>query len=798
MSDEPEPTAPSSRDGRRRRNSGRGSEGGSRWSHPVEDLSDEWDLKTCAPIEFEGRMRPSLGRVAVLARLGRGGMGVVYYGVNPRLDSEVAIKILPRSIQARQPDMAERFLREARLAARLRSEHLVSVLDVDEDAKAGCHFLVMEYVRGITARAWAKEHVQSGDAGIPELHALEVAIAATKGLQAAHVEGIVHRDVKPDNILIPCDADGRPYPRRSKLADMGLARAELSEEGLTGTNVAMGTPGYMAPEQATDAKTAGKPADVFGMGATLYGMLIGHAPFRGSSPSDALLKTVKGEYPPLRIVRPGISAPTLAVVETCLRQEPSQRFPDASALLEALRVAREALQLPQAKAAETTSAIQEFVRREEKGKKVGEGEAARVIPQDAASSSEVPVVREPRVAASDDDVFSSTRIEKPDLPIKASIPWVLLLLAVAAAALWFVLRGGDEGGGGGKTPPVVVPRDPDPAPDPGPDPPPPEPRPDPAPGPGPTPPPVTPDGGTSPGPVDPPPRPARLEVHGTPVGAQVRLTGIDDPAIVNSGTLAADGAWLLPEVPAGRYRLEVAADGYLPHTATLDLDWGDEFRRDVALTALPATVDLSGIADGVTVTLDGNPVSGRIQVPAGDHVLRLSRAGHLAQDRVISPARGETLVVNAAQWQPSASGWLFVFDDSAGQDAAARAVDDLAADLPEGAWSKRSKRSLGLSGDLRKGLVEAGLSEGRAVVVYVAVDARVTGRTKAHGADLSNAAADSFVMVVESLTGGVRLDESPPAATGDSVDDASALRKASTRAREAVVAAVRPVLSQDR
>ncbi|MBI4612924.1 MAG: protein kinase, partial [Planctomycetes bacterium] len=311
-----------------------------------EDLSTERILHGCAAVSFEGKNVPSLGRYVILSRLGRGGMGVVYYGLHPRLRTEVAVKILPPDLAERTPGQAERFLREARLAARVRSEHLVQVLDVDQDEDTGLLYLVMEYVKGATCCDWLDRIVAKGDRWAPEDEALDVALAAARGLAAAHQEGIVHRDVKPENILIPEGAGGRLDLGKAKLADLGLARGEEGGKSLTGTDVAMGTPGYMAPEQAEDVKRAGRPADVFGMGATLYYLLSGEAPFAGATTMQRILATLKTDYRPIRQVRPDVSGPTAALVERCLDRDPAKRFPDAAALAASLEFCRSALSRP--------------------------------------------------------------------------------------------------------------------------------------------------------------------------------------------------------------------------------------------------------------------------------------------------------------------------------------------------------------------------------------------------------------------------------------------------------------------
>jgi len=317
-----------------------------------ENLSTERLLRGCRTIEVHGALRPALGGYALLARLGRGGMGVVYYGVNPRLGVDVAIKTLPWSLQDQDPGLVERFLREARLAAMLKSDHLVSVVDVDHDEATGNWFLVMEYVRNRTAGAWLHDATAAGRAGVDERDALDVCRAAARGLAAAHAAGIIHRDIKPDNLLIPCGEDGGLLLARTKLSDLGLARAEESAQSLTGTSVGMGTPGYSSPEQVRDAKRARKPADVYGLGATLYALLSGAPPYRGSTPMETLLLTLRDPPRPLRALRPDVSPGTAWLVDRCLERDPERRPQDADAFLDALARRDDAASAPRATASE--------------------------------------------------------------------------------------------------------------------------------------------------------------------------------------------------------------------------------------------------------------------------------------------------------------------------------------------------------------------------------------------------------------------------------------------------------------
>ena len=313
-------------------------------SVPIEDLSREALLASAKPIPFNGTTVPSLGGIALLARLGQGGMGAVYYGAHMRLMKEVAVKVLTLAEKSSSSSgHAQRFYREAQLAAQIQSPHLIGVLDVNEEN--GVLYMVMEYVRGKNGhellQSFAKEF---GSAALPEAIALDICIAATEGLAKAHIEGVIHRDIKPGNIMIPYQRGSSELNFvDSQLSDLGLGRSEATGPGMTVSGAVMGTPGFMSPEQAEESTTCGKPSDVFGMGATLYAFLSGAAPFEGATMMKVLLKTVETPHVPIHEVRKDISLPTVELLELCLKKSAKQRFVDGSALLQGLKLCRAAL-----------------------------------------------------------------------------------------------------------------------------------------------------------------------------------------------------------------------------------------------------------------------------------------------------------------------------------------------------------------------------------------------------------------------------------------------------------------------
>lgn len=412
-------------------------------SRAFEDLGGDKLLKNAKRIEYEGLSVPSLGGIPLLAKLGQGGMGAVYFGVKIMLKQEVAVKVLPEHLAEQQPKLVERFLREAQIASRVESARLVRVTDVNQEA--GLYYLVMEFVNGISAGDYRRRSAEAGQERLGEAVVLDICIAGTTGLAAAHKAGIVHRDVKPDNMLIPQSKDGTLRFSEAKLADLGLARAEdLVGASLTGAQSSMGTPGYMAPEQAMNAKKAGKPADVFSMGASLYAMLAGQSPFRGETSTETIMATIQQAHKPLREARPDASPVTSELIDRCLAKDPAQRFVDGSALLEALQVARASVSLPDA---ERQAALQKISVLQ---KAAEVGDAVRPTDSGAGATPSQPGTPPPTGASAS---------SAPPAPSRRGALAAVAVLA-AAGGLYAYLGGpkeepGGEGGGAAPTAPAV-------------------------------------------------------------------------------------------------------------------------------------------------------------------------------------------------------------------------------------------------------------------------------------------------------------------------------------------------------
>jgi len=264
------------------------------------------------------------GRYRIDGRVARGGMATVYSGFDTRLDRVVAVKVM-HSTLADDEAFVARFVREARSAARLQHPNVVAIFDQGEDH--GRVFLVMELVGGRTLRAVLRERVRL-DAG----QALGVMEGLLTALAAAHDAGIVHRDVKPENVLV---ADSGLV----KVADFGLARAIESSQHTVADGTLIGTVAYLAPEQvvsgAADART-----DLYSAGVLLYEMLTGLVPFTGDTPLNVAYQHVNDDVPPPSAVQLDVPPSVDDIVLTATRRESADRYPDAHAMLTAVRRAR--------------------------------------------------------------------------------------------------------------------------------------------------------------------------------------------------------------------------------------------------------------------------------------------------------------------------------------------------------------------------------------------------------------------------------------------------------------------------
>ena len=304
-----------------------------RWADPSSDL-DEPSIGMSSISAIPRAVPPAvawsglkLGRFRLLEELGVGGQGVVYRAEDTADGSIVAIKTL-RPEWASRPEAASRFRKEARLLVEANNPHVVNLLEHGEDR--GVPYLVMEFVTGRTLADLLEDRKR-----LDEPTALSVASNIALALEDAHRRGIVHRDVKPANILLPdtpAGAPPEPHPR-VKLSDFGLARQVVNTESqfLTEPGALLGTPSYMSPEQCT-ARPVDPTTDVYSLGATLYHMLAGRPPFIAETREQLYQMHVHQPPAPLRHFNPEVSEGVSRVVDRALAKLPEDRYPDAAAL----------------------------------------------------------------------------------------------------------------------------------------------------------------------------------------------------------------------------------------------------------------------------------------------------------------------------------------------------------------------------------------------------------------------------------------------------------------------------------
>jgi serine/threonine protein kinase len=263
-----------------------------------------------------------LGNYAILDKIGQGGMGTVLKAEHKRMRRVVALKVIgPKSSSSQSA--ARRFHREVEAAAKLIHPNIVTAFDADE--ADGTNFLVMEFVDGADLSTLVKL-----DGPLPVETAVNCVLQAARGLEYAHSKGVVHRDIKPRNLLL--DRDGTV-----KILDMGLARVETSsgadQTDLTGSGQIMGTIDYMAPEQAVNPKDADERADVYSLGITLWYLLTGRIVYRGQTILEKLVAHREQPVPSLAEACPSVSAELDAVFRKMLAKKPQQRYQNMTALI---------------------------------------------------------------------------------------------------------------------------------------------------------------------------------------------------------------------------------------------------------------------------------------------------------------------------------------------------------------------------------------------------------------------------------------------------------------------------------
>lgn len=265
----------------------------------------------------------TIGQYSLVQKLGGGGMAEVYKAYQSQLDRHVAIKFI-RPELAGDGNFQARFSQEAKAIARLSHGNIVHVYDFGQSGHR--YYLVMEYIDGNTLSDYLSSWYASGK-GIPVNQAFSIIQQIGNALDYAHQQGIIHRDIKPDNILITPNG-------RVVLTDFGIAKIIETTQGLTRTGMAMGTPAYMAPEQIEgDKNKIGPASDIYSLGIILYQMATGKPPFTGNTPMHVMLKHLSEPIPPPRTVNPQLPQPVEQVILNALAKEPAHRYQNAQHML---------------------------------------------------------------------------------------------------------------------------------------------------------------------------------------------------------------------------------------------------------------------------------------------------------------------------------------------------------------------------------------------------------------------------------------------------------------------------------
>ncbi|HYY56396.1 MAG TPA: serine/threonine-protein kinase, partial [Pyrinomonadaceae bacterium] len=300
------------------------------------------DTVTLCPIDGTVLEKPDDGLVGqtladkyrVEEFLSHGGMGTVYRGTHILMDKTVAIKVLHPSLAADDKIVA-RFSREARAASRISHPHALNVTDFGE-SQNGVVFLVMEYLHGKTLK-----EVIHANGPMPLPRVIEIIRQVCGALDAAHGEGVVHRDLKSDNIML-IDVGGGDW---AKVLDFGIAKIKEpvggTDPALTSPNLIIGTPQYMSPEQCSQAAELDARSDIYSLGVILYELLVGRVPFTGESPTAIMMKHLQEPAPSVLDERKDVPAEVGRVVSRAMAKRPEDRFQSAGELSEALSLAAE-------------------------------------------------------------------------------------------------------------------------------------------------------------------------------------------------------------------------------------------------------------------------------------------------------------------------------------------------------------------------------------------------------------------------------------------------------------------------
>lgn len=358
--------------------------------------------------------------------INEGGMGAVYRGTHVLMDKTVAIKVLHPALAADDKIVA-RFSREARAASRISHPHALNVTDFGED-KDGVVFLVMEYLKGQTL----KDLIHS-EGPMPLPRVVEILRQVCGALEAAHAEGVVHRDLKSDNIML-IDVGGGDW---AKVLDFGIAKITEKvgqDPALTAPNLIIGTPQYMSPEQCSQAAEIDSRSDIYSLGVILYEMLVGHVPFTGESPTAIMMKHLQEPPPSVLEERKDLPAAVGRVVMRAMAKRPEDRFQTVSELTEELTSAAEG-QAPAVAAAAETGAGSPDRATNRIVVPTGPNEAPRTTASEDSDEATVVRPRDESPKVVEAEIFS-TEVAPP---AETFNPWRIVIPAVAGLLVIFAV-----------------------------------------------------------------------------------------------------------------------------------------------------------------------------------------------------------------------------------------------------------------------------------------------------------------------------------------------------------------------
>jgi len=310
------------------------------WACAVRPTQCEWSSCREARGATEGALltalsgrSPELEKYELIAEIGHGGMATVYRALDRRLGREVAIKVIHHHLRENR-EVAARFVSEARAVAKVKHPNIVEVYDVS-DADEPERYLVQELVRGTTLRQLIAQHGH-----LPAEIAAAIAVEIACALEHAHGLGVIHRDMKPENVLVEMPTEGQSESEaqvapRIKITDFGIAKL-LDVQGVTSTGQVLGSPAHMAPEQIEGGDVSAS-ADVFGLGVLLYEALVGKLPFDGKNPAQVLRRVLDGSFTPADRAQPTVGAGLSQIVGRALARDAADRYQSARLVAEALR-----------------------------------------------------------------------------------------------------------------------------------------------------------------------------------------------------------------------------------------------------------------------------------------------------------------------------------------------------------------------------------------------------------------------------------------------------------------------------